>query len=278
MTRGGIRELTTRYERPAKLGLSLVGAVALAWILANPDGRGADAYSYWYWNPADPYREAFGNVDAGHAFRYAPPIGLLLLPWHALPFSAFLWAWTALTLGALAWLCRSWTLAAVALYPVLLEISVGNVHLLMAAAIMLGFRFPEAWAFLLLTKITPGIGLAWFAVRREWINLARALGFTAAVAVVSFLIEPSWWSDWLAMLHSDIGLSGGIAVPLPLLVRLPVALVLVAWVVARTVDGRCPSPRFSPCPRSGRRGSRSWWAPFRSCAPRTSACAAGPSP
>lgn len=62
MTRGGIRELTTRYERPAKLGLSRVGAVALAWILANPDGRGADAYSYWYWNPADPYREAFGNV------------------------------------------------------------------------------------------------------------------------------------------------------------------------------------------------------------------------
>lgn len=114
-------------------------------------------------------------------------------------------------------------------YPALLKISVGNVHPLMAAAIVLGFRFPEAWAFLLLTKITPGIGLAWFAVRREWINLARALGFTAAVAVVSFLIEPSWWSDWLAMLNGDIGLSGGIAVPLPLLVRLPVALVLVAW-------------------------------------------------
>ena len=184
MTRDGVRGLATRYRRPAKLGLSLVGAVALAWILANPGGRGTDAYSYWYWSPTDPYREALGNVDASYAFRYAPPIGLLLLPAHALTFPAFLWVLTALTLGALAWLCRSWTLAIVALYPVLLEISVGNVHLLMAAAIVLGFRFPEAWSFVLLTKITPGVGLAWFAVRREWTSLARALGFTVAVAVV----------------------------------------------------------------------------------------------
>jgi Glycosyltransferase family 87 len=229
MTGDRIRELAGRYKKPAKLALSLVGAVALAWILANPGGRGTDAYSYWYWNPAEPYREAFGNVDASFAFRYAPPIGLLLLPGHALSFPAFLWVWTAILIGALAWLCRSWTLAAVALYPVLLEISVGNVHLLVAAAIVLGFRFPEAWSFVLLTKISPGVGLAWYAVRREWTNLARALGFTAAVAIVSFLVEPAWWSDWLTMLRSDIGLSGGTSVPIPLVVRLPIALVLVAW-------------------------------------------------
>jgi hypothetical protein len=229
MTGDQIRVLAGRYGQPAKLALSLVGAVALAWILANPGGRGTDAYSYWYWNPANPYREAFGNVDAGVAFRYAPPIGLLLLPGHALQFPEFLWIWTGLTLGALAWLCRSWTLAAVAIYPVLLEISVGNVHLLMAAAIVLGFRFPEVWAFVLLTKITPGIGLAWFAVRREWTNLARALGFTASIATVSFLVEPAWWSDWLAMLRSDVGLGGGTSVPLPLAVRLPVAFALVVW-------------------------------------------------
>jgi hypothetical protein len=229
MTRDGIRDLATRYRTPVKLGLSLVGAVALAWILANPGGRGTDAYAYWYWNPADPYREGFESVGGGVAFRYAPPIGLILLPGHALTFPAFLWLWTALTLGALAWLCRSWTLAAVAIYPVLLEISVGNVHLLMAAAIVIGFRFPEAWAFALLTKITPGVGLAWFAVRREWTSLARALGFTAGVAVVSFILEPAWWSDWLAMLQSDVGQSAGTSVPIPLAVRLPIAIVLVAW-------------------------------------------------
>jgi len=223
------RLLAARYRSPVKLALSLVGAVALVWILAHPNGRGTDAYAYWYWNPADPYREGFGGVGGGVAFRYAPPIGLLLLPAHALTFPAFLWVWTALALGALAWICRSWTLAAVALYPVLLEISVGNVHLLMAAAIVLGFRVPEAWSFVLLTKITPGLGLAWFAVRREWRNLARALGFTAALAVISFLIEPKWWSDWLAMLQTDVGTSAGTSVPIPLVVRFPVAFVLVAW-------------------------------------------------
>ena len=190
MTRDGIRNLAIRYRTPVKLGLSLVGAVALAWILANPGGRGTDAYAYWYWSPADPYREGFASVGGGVAFRYAPPIGLLLLPGHALTFPAFLWLWTALTLGALAWLCRSWTLAVAALYPVLLEISVGNVHLLMAAAIVIGFRFPEAWAFVLLTKITPGVGLAWFAIRREWTSLARALGITAAVSASASFLSP----------------------------------------------------------------------------------------
>jgi len=73
------------------------------------------------------------------------------------------------------------------------------------------------------------VGLAWFAIRREWANLARALGFTGTVAVVSFLVEPGWWSDWLAMLQSDVGFSAGTSVPIPLVVRLPIAFVLVAW-------------------------------------------------
>ena len=43
-------------------------------------------------------------------------------------------------------------------------------------AIVLGFRWPFTWAFVLLTKVTPGVGLLWFAVRREWRSLAIALG------------------------------------------------------------------------------------------------------
>ncbi len=50
---------------------------------------------------------------------------------------------------------------------------------------MIGFRYPAAWSLILLTKITPGIGLLWFAVRREWRALAIALGATAAIASVS---------------------------------------------------------------------------------------------
>ena len=41
-----------------------------------------------------------------------------------------------------------------------LEILGGNVHLLLAAAIVAGFRQPAAWAFVLLTKVTPRGGPA----------------------------------------------------------------------------------------------------------------------
>ena len=116
-----------------------------------------------------------------------------------------------------------------ALYPVLLELSVGNVHLLMAAAIVLGFSMPEAWALVLLTKITPGVGLVWFAVRREWVSLARAVAATAAIAAVSYLVVPSWWSDWVAMLRSDAGLTAGTSVPVPLWIRVPLAIAVVVW-------------------------------------------------
>ena len=52
--------------------------------------------------------------------------------------------------------------------PVALELYHGNVHLLIAAAIALGFSYPWTWSFVLLTKVTPGLALVWFAVRREW--------------------------------------------------------------------------------------------------------------
>ena len=71
-----------------------------------------------------------------------------------------------------------------------MELAGGNIHLLLAAAIVLGFRWPWTWAIVLLTKITPGIGLLWFVVRREWRDLAIALGATAAIVAVSFLVWP----------------------------------------------------------------------------------------
>lgn len=43
----------------------------------------------------------------------------------------------------------------------------GNIHTLLAIATVLGFRHPAAWTAVLLTKVTPGVGLVWFAVRRE---------------------------------------------------------------------------------------------------------------
>ena len=73
---------------------------------------------------------------------------------------------------------------------VAVELTGGNIHLLLAAAIVAEFRWPAAWSFVLLTKVTPGIGLLWFAVRREWRPLMIALGATAAIAGLTFIIVP----------------------------------------------------------------------------------------
>src|SRR5205814_6945536 len=103
-----------------------------------------------------------------------------------------------------------------------------NIQLLLAAAIVAGFRYPGAWAFPLLTKFTCGIGLLWFAIRREWRELASALGVTAAVVVVTFFLWPGRWLDYLAFVTQ--GAPNLPAVPpfyWPLATRLPIALVAV---------------------------------------------------
>ena len=121
--------------------------------------------------PADPYQVGVGGLGA---FNYTPPIARLFGPFGALEWPTFLWLWLALLIGNIIWLGGRgvriiWLLA---FPPVALELYHGNIHLWIAAAIALGFRYPWTWGFVLLTKVTPGVGLLWFAVRREW----RALG------------------------------------------------------------------------------------------------------
>jgi hypothetical protein len=82
----------------------------------------------------------------------------------------------------------------------------------------------------LLTKITPGIGLLWFVVRREWRQLFIALGATAGVVAVSFVLMPDAWFQWVEVLTRIAGRDGTwAAVPIPFLVRLPFAVALVVW-------------------------------------------------
>jgi hypothetical protein len=101
---------------------------------------------------------------------------------------------------------------------------------LMGAAIVAGFRYPAAWSLILLTKVTPGIGLLWFAVRREWRNLAIALGATAAVSLASAFVAPEMWRQWLDFLTSTGGpQTNVITVGVPLPVRLVVAAAVVVF-------------------------------------------------
>ena len=174
-----------------------------------------------------PYNVPLGGLGS---FLYSPPIALLFNLFGALPWWVFLWLWLAAMVGTVIWLGGRWTLALLAFPPVALELYHGNIHLFLAAAIALGFAYPWTWSFILLTKATSGVGLLWFVVRREWRQLAIAVGVTAAIAAVSFVIAPALWSEWIRFVSADVqGTPDGTIVPVPLWARLIVAAAIVIW-------------------------------------------------
>ena len=70
----------------------------------------------------------------------------------------------------------------------------------------------------------------WFVVRREWRQLGIALGATAAIALVSFILMPQAWRDWVDLLRANTGKGGTwAAIPIPLLIRGPIGVVLIIW-------------------------------------------------
>jgi hypothetical protein len=207
----------------------LATGFALVVVTAAAHSFGYDAYSYWSIDFSDLYGRTIANNFALGAFRYAPPIAFLFGPLGALPWWLFLWLWVALVLAIVAWLGGRWALVALALPPVALELYHGNVHLLMAAAIALGFRHPWTWSFVVLTKITPGVGLLWFAVRREWRSLAIALGATLVISIISAVAAPHYWTQWIDSLVSNLNEPQHYSVPPPAFIRVPLAALLVIW-------------------------------------------------
>jgi hypothetical protein len=224
--------MTAPRWRALRDGAVLAGLLFTAYLflVVAPQAQtvGFDALSYYLYTIDDPYWITHGTMGS---FVYSPIAARLFQATSLLPFWQFLWLWlgalvaTALWLGGRRWL---WVLA---FPPVALELYHGNIHLLIAAAIALGFRYPAAWAFVLVTKVTPGVGLLWFAVRREWRNLAIALGVTAALVAVSLAVDFRLWGMWIdqQLLVSLRQPPNQPQIDLPLLLRLPAAALLVIW-------------------------------------------------
>jgi hypothetical protein len=187
-----------------------------------------DARSYYGLDLADLYA---GRTDWNTigAYPYSPAFGALMSPLDLLPWTLFVGAWTAILIAAV-WLLTGRELFLFGMVVGAMEIAGGNISLLLAVAIVWGFRWPWTWAFVLLTKITPGIGLLWFVLRREWRSLGIALGATAVVVAVSFVLMPGNWFAWIELLAANTAKGGTWAsIPIPLLVRLPVGVLLIAW-------------------------------------------------
>jgi Glycosyltransferase family 87 len=225
------------------LTVSSIVAIAWVWVTLIQGDYFYDARAYWSVDVSDPYAESL--VGRAGTYLYTPAFAQLIWPATLLPWPVFAAAFSALNLAALIRMTGP-ILAAFLLFaplsPVRDEITTGNIHLLIALAIVLGFRHSGTWAFPILTKLTPGVGVLWFAGARAWRSLAIAAAVTAAVVGVSFVLAPRAWLDWFELLvrSSDVPVPGDIGVvPGPLWLRTTIAgLVVVAggwlgwrWVV-----------------------------------------------
>jgi hypothetical protein len=216
-----------RFQRPVRDALVVVGILRALYFFfiqgIKPwEFAGVDARAYWGIDLAHPYvGSGVGDIST---YLYSPAFAQLMAPFSAVPFPVFFALWTALSVVILVWLVRPWPWAVgILALPIIYELCVGNIHFLIAAAIVLGFRFSATWAFPILTKITPVVGVGWFLVRREWRAFALAFGVTGAMFAVSFALSPSSWADWIDFLLASPGRSQ------LLLVRVIGAAVLVAF-------------------------------------------------
>ena len=207
--RPDLAALAARYARPVRDGLILIGvARALVYYVVQGihpwEFAGIDARAYWGVDLAHPYlRSTVGELSS---YLYAPAFAQLLAPFSALPFWAFFALWTAVSVALLVWLVRPWPWAVpMLILPISYELFVGNIHLMLAAALVVGLRTPVVWALPVLTKITPGVGALWLLARARWRSFAIAAGTTLAIVAVSALLSPSAWSDWIAFLLASPG-------------------------------------------------------------------------
>jgi hypothetical protein len=188
-----------------------------------------DAHAYWAVDLLDPYTRPVATVDA---FTYPPPAALFFAALGNLPFEVFQAIWTLLIGAALLWLTGPWALLFLVIPFVASDLYLGNIHVLLAAAIVASFRWPAMWAIPLLTKPSCGVGLLWFAARGEWRRLATAIAVTGAIAALSAVVAPTLWPKWIDYvlgtgLSPDLGAAHFVAIPL--LIRLPAAVILVLW-------------------------------------------------
>lgn len=219
-----------RLPDPFVVGFFVAAAFWLVGVGLGVLHQPYDARLFYDYRLPDPYREADYNSISG--FYYSPPIAQLIYPFTLLPWPVFAMGMVGLSFVALVLLGGRAALLLSLIPFVHWELLGGNINLLLSLAVVVSFRWPAAWAFVVLTKVTPGVGALWFLVRREWRSFGIAVGATLAVAAVSFLLAPGLWPQWIGSLAANAGVkisNTTFALDIPLLLRAPVCVALVVW-------------------------------------------------
>jgi hypothetical protein len=204
-------DFALRYPLFMKLAVTLIWLLGLffAFLPARAaflgHALGQDAHASWLAAQGDlVYGRAPGQQDA---YLYSPAFIALIRPLAALPWPAFLGLWVSLEAAVLVWLLKPlqlrWSVPTFMLC--LPELVVGNIYILLVAAAVLGLRKPAMWSFPILTKLTAGVGLLWFAARGEWRPLLQGAGGLALIVLISYALDPTGGQAWLQFLfdHRD---------------------------------------------------------------------------
>jgi hypothetical protein len=191
--------------RRARLLVRAFACALLALFVITRAGslEAVDAYVYWSTDLSSAY--ATHTTSGDQTYQYPPPLAQILALLTLLPFPLFHVIWMGLQVAVLVWLVGPILALALILVPwtnVLAELVIGNVHTLIAASIVVGTRWPAAWAFPLLTKVTPGVGVLWFFARREWRSGAVALGVTTFILLLSIALAAGAWMDWFTWIRT----------------------------------------------------------------------------
>jgi hypothetical protein len=217
-------------------GVFYCAIAAMGWVSYGGSHPGqlmmGDGYMFWAPPASDPYGWEGTPVAEVYQYRYSPAFLFILTPIRALPWTGFAVAWFLLHIAVLLYLRMPWMIV----WPgVIDDIVRGNSVTFIALACVLALRGQGwAWSYAFLTKVTPGVGVIWHLVRREWHRLAWAIGSTAAIMAIGFLASPSIWSDWIASLTRAPGnyLTVNWLAPLPF--RLGAAVLVIGWAAYRS--------------------------------------------
>jgi hypothetical protein len=229
--------------------LAAVGATLLLVVAVNVWSTPADEHAYWLAGQrllaGQPLYDPTATSTTPYAYWYPPIVAQVMAPISAiLPSGAFDWLWLGLMLVCLWWLAGRSLLVALAMCafpPIAIEFWYRNVHLVIAVLLVLGLRRWAGWFSVgAAIKLAPVLGIGYVALRGRWREAGIATAFGGALLLVSFVLGPDLWRQFLDVLRSRGPADASAFIPVPYVARLLVGVVLM--VVAARIEPRFGEP------------------------------------
>ena len=219
-----------RWVAALRMPIAVIGWIVLLALSLRVAGLDlVDARTYYTVDLSDAY--ASSTLNEG-GFVYSPAFALVAQPLQGLSFEIFARLILIGSAVALGFMVTPWMAALLVLVQapgVSGELAVGNIDLVIGALLVLVWRRPWLWSAILLTKVTPGVGLVWYATRREWRPLALATVATLVVVLISLPFTAQAWPEWFGVLTGQNVRVADAQVMIPFAARALLGIGIVAF-------------------------------------------------